>query len=82
MYGYRRDHKYQRQKRDENRVRESSPGHGFAVDEAGVRPLHDLKTQVCSVHADKDRHTEREREDEGRVRDAGAKERSRLLKRL
>lgn len=41
---------------------ENSPGHRFAVDKAGVRPLHDLKAQVCSVHTNRDRSRERERD--------------------
>lgn len=31
--------------------RDASPGNSFAVDETGVSPLYDLKTQVSPVHA-------------------------------
>lgn len=33
---------------------ETSPGYCFAVDKTGVCPLHDLETQVCSIHTDED----------------------------
>ena len=65
-------------------MRKRSPGYRFAVDEAGICPLYDLKAQVCSVHTNKDRDRERERGDQRdikvRGRSLGRKERSRLLK--
>lgn len=73
--------------REVNQSYKISPGHGFTVDKASVCPLHDLKTQVRSIHTNTQKLEEKETHGErgsdwhkGQATNTSKKERPFLLK--